>query len=586
MSENLKLKSISELLEESFFIPSYQRGYRWTNQQVEDLLEDILEFARKAHFDKKDGFYCLQPIVVKKRNDSNFKWDVIDGQQRLTTIYILLKYFFETTKTKPYKIGYETRSKSEDFLENKLDNIDESNIDFFHMSKAYHVIKEWFSDKDFSTVNLFLMYLLQKPEIDNKIDKASNIRVIWYEVEDNKQNDLRHDIEIFTRINMGKIPLTNAELVKALLLEKFEQDKQFEIASQWDSIEYILQHEDFWLFINKAKKEQPTRIEFIFELIAESYIKKETEEIQQFKKTLNKSIDTYYIFHIISHLLKNESSDESSASSDQSLWNKVIDYFRILNEWYEDREFIHKIGFLIIYSDKTVLDFIEFYTQENSTKDEFRDFLNLEIKKQFEDIEIGDLSYEKDTDKIRKVLLMFNIQTIINNEKSNIRFQFDRFKNEDWDIEHIRSQTDSYPTKKDEKIKWFNDIKEKTGLKEDDIMTMKDDEFIQFYKTMYEKFEGSDISFNKDRIGNLALLDATTNRGYGNAFFPIKRKIILENDMNGTFIPICTKNVFLKYYTKDVKHVDNWNEVDAIEYEEKIEETLTKYLKKEVEENE
>lgn len=48
MEENkIELKSVSELLGMKFFIPSYQRGYRWTEQQVKDLLEDILEFAKK-----------------------------------------------------------------------------------------------------------------------------------------------------------------------------------------------------------------------------------------------------------------------------------------------------------------------------------------------------------------------------------------------------------------------------------------------------------------------------------------------------------------------------------------------------------
>ncbi|HHO42693.1 MAG TPA: DUF262 domain-containing protein, partial [Epsilonproteobacteria bacterium] len=70
MSITLQLKSISELLDKSFYIPSYQRGYRWTKQQVEDLLDDIWEF----HQNVDDGFYCLQPIVVKENNN---KWDVI-----------------------------------------------------------------------------------------------------------------------------------------------------------------------------------------------------------------------------------------------------------------------------------------------------------------------------------------------------------------------------------------------------------------------------------------------------------------------------------------------------------------------------
>ena len=88
-NESLRLRNINDLLKERFYIPSYQRGYRWDKAQIEDLLEDIWEFSRIGG--KQEGeFYCLQPIIVK--NESN-KYLLIDGQQRLTTIYILLSYF-------------------------------------------------------------------------------------------------------------------------------------------------------------------------------------------------------------------------------------------------------------------------------------------------------------------------------------------------------------------------------------------------------------------------------------------------------------------------------------------------------------
>ena len=62
MSNEIELKSINELFGMNFYIPAYQRGYRWNIQQVKDLLEDIQEFIDK----KKEGFYCIQPLVVKR----------------------------------------------------------------------------------------------------------------------------------------------------------------------------------------------------------------------------------------------------------------------------------------------------------------------------------------------------------------------------------------------------------------------------------------------------------------------------------------------------------------------------------------
>ena len=581
----LKLKSIYELLcneekkAESFFIPSYQRGYRWTEQQVKELLQDIWEFATKSK--KEEGeFYCLQPIVVKRNKKDNTKWDVIDGQQRLTTIYIILKVLEDRIESdsKNFDLDYETRPKSKEFLENEIFQENIENIDFFHMNKSYETIISWFknkANKGFPTVKSeFIIPLLGK------------VKVIWYEVEEDEnqteKENSKKDIEIFTRINMGKIPLTNAELIKALLIqgygnkdcEKDGNNKQFELASEWDFIEYSLQNDDFWYFINKDKNEKATRIEFIFELIAENYIKDKND----LSKSLNKSIDRYYEFHIINHYLQNDTRDEKEKKETiyEKLWKEVKNYFRILNEWYEDREFFHKIGFLIIYSKKTMLDFIAEYIKNNSTKKEFRNFLNGEIKKIFENIEIEELNYEKDKESIRKILLWFNISTIIQNQETNLRFQFDRYKKQNWDIEHIRSQADKYPNKKEEKEAWIDDILKLPNIEKtkDIILKMEKKDFNNFFDEMQEKIEGKDNDFDKHSIGNLTLLDSATNKGYGNAFFPVKRKTIIENDMNGTFIPICTKNLFLKYYSLTATDLQKWTEEDAKDYKSAILETF------------
>ena len=598
----LKLKSIYELLcneegkPESFFIPSYQRGYRWTEQQVKDLLNDIWEFHQNVKLRKNDGFYCLQPIVVKKSKNKNYDWDVIDGQQRLTTIFIILKsgeIFLTADDLEPYTIGYETRNESQDFLESKLYEIDDTNIDYFHMSKAYQTIENWFKEKKVKKSD-FIKILLEEPLIDENVDKANNIRVIWYKIEDKENNSLnaeniyKEDIEIFTRINMGKIPLTNAELIKALLIQGYKDNdnknnKQFELASEWDFIEYSLQNDDFWYFINKEKNEKATRIEFIFELISKKYSEDNKEKFPELIDLDKlKSIDRYYEFHIINHYLKEENQTPKIY---EKLWSEVKNYFRILNEWYEDREFFHKIGFLIIYSKKTMLDFIDSYIEKGKTKQDFRIFLDGQIKSVFKNkkefIDIESLSYGMDDNNIRKVLLWFNISTIIKNEKSNIKFQFDRYKKESWDIEHIRSQADKYPKNDKEKEEWIADvINQTTKTKEEILKTPKD--FNKFFDEMQEKIEGKDNDFDKHSIGNLTLLDSVTNRGYGNAFFSIKRKTIIENDKKGTFIPICTKNLFLKYYSENATDLQKWTKQDSEDYKNTILETFKEIFKNEV----
>ena len=89
MANMIELREINKLIKERFFIPTYQRGYRWDEKQVTELLEDVHEFMQKGNTQAGE-FYCLQPIVVKKRDDG--RYDVIDGQQRLTTFFIIQKY--------------------------------------------------------------------------------------------------------------------------------------------------------------------------------------------------------------------------------------------------------------------------------------------------------------------------------------------------------------------------------------------------------------------------------------------------------------------------------------------------------------
>ena len=88
---SIELKTLGELSQYSFYIPAYQRGYRWTEQEVNDLLNDINEFIPREISDTEEKtWYCLQPVVVKSRSENEY--EVIDGQQRLTTIYLILHY--------------------------------------------------------------------------------------------------------------------------------------------------------------------------------------------------------------------------------------------------------------------------------------------------------------------------------------------------------------------------------------------------------------------------------------------------------------------------------------------------------------
>lgn len=97
---NIDQKTIFSLFADKkadFLIPDYQRPYAWEDSECQTLWEDIFNFAFPdndySKFDSNSDEYFLGPIVTFK-NESN-KMEVIDGQQRLTTLMLLLRAFYE-----------------------------------------------------------------------------------------------------------------------------------------------------------------------------------------------------------------------------------------------------------------------------------------------------------------------------------------------------------------------------------------------------------------------------------------------------------------------------------------------------------
>ena len=228
----------------AFYVPSYQRGDRWGEDEVNRLLDDVFQNGQKN--------YCLQPVVVRKKEDT---FELVDGQQRLTTIYLIYKYmsdinpFFDPPA---FNLIYETREQSAEFLSNMDLSKQEDNIDFWFIANAYKTIKKWFEvDKQNRVIKIFDYF-------------KNHVKIIWYEVGAGE-----NAISLFTRLNIGKIPLTSAELVKAMFLsrdnsENMDREKQEEISLQWDNIEKELHNDSMWYFLtNNIKNKYQTRIDLI-----------------------------------------------------------------------------------------------------------------------------------------------------------------------------------------------------------------------------------------------------------------------------------------------------------------------------------
>jgi hypothetical protein len=580
--QQISLMSVGELRADAsqaalrFYIPAYQRGYRWSPLQVEQLLDDIQEFTRRQNPQPED-FYCLQPLVIKTRPDGDF--EVVDGQQRLTTLLLILRHFNERLAEKYrqpiYQLVYETRPSLDVFLAEPTEEAANENVDFFHLYQAIQTIERWFRERD-SEVEEIKSALLNKT------------KVIWFQLADSD-----NPVDAFTRLNVGKIPLTNDELIRALLLRRADADEleaasvQLRIAYEWDKLEKALQSDAFWYFLsNKPGKEQ-NRIGFLFELFARA------KGLPQGAED-----DPYNIFYTFNERLKAATSEDE--------WQQIKQLYLTLEEWFEDRILYHMVGFLV--SEGVLLNELRALSTD-CTKSTFEQRLRHEIYRRAigEDWpappvgqtirervaeRLGTLSYTNTRSTIKSLLLLFNLATLLQSRRSNLRFQFDSFKSERWDIEHVRSVTDDKPGRHHERVNWLRNClgylksqKNTKRLREQigeflqlSQLEATDEVFDPLYEKLLNYFRETDEGEAEHGIANLTLLDEHTNRSYKNAVFAVKRQRLLDLDQSGIFVPLCTRNVFLKCYSPRVDHVMFWGEADQNGYEEAITDALTNFF--------
>lgn len=630
MDNKIELKNLSSLSGLNFYIPDYQRGYRWTQTQVIKLLDDLKLFYTRCHNSQAEfgEFYCLQPVVVKCIGKDEYDkpiYEVIDGQQRLTTLFLLYKSLTwnkiqeEYPDAKSYHITYQSRPDSKGFLEdieNKNQDDASSFIDYYHMKIVYDAIIKWIQTNGKLGKMIDLLF---DETIENNKDIAHNVRVIWYEI---GEQERAASVDIFTRLNIGKIPLTNAELIKALLLRKgnFESNSnakdmlltQFHIAEEWNQIEQRLQDDAFWYFIYNSSNPitYETRIEYIFDLMTSKYnFNKDEDE------------DFYYTFVEFN---KRITDNGNNAVAVEKEWNNVKNNFGIIESWYSDHTLFHLIGYLI----ETGISIPKLLRKsERMTKSFFLSFVKRLIRFRLRDVDLDTILY-KDA-KTKNVLLLFNVLTVLESNRSDQRFSFDKYKKESWDKEHIASQHNKeFPNDANKRIVWLNDmifyfvgakgddnqliveiqnelsrLKNKANLSAEEkneldiidmLLTVKqtsitdpvgnakktyDTDFNALYQKVSNHFKETNIpDKDKHNISNLALLNYSINRSYGDAFFPVKRSIIKENDMTGVFVPIATKNVFMKYYSKKIDNMMYWTQDDASSYLSAMKKMLEDYL--------
>ena len=572
----ISLISVAELLDgRHFFIPPYQRGYRWADSQMMELLDDLYEFAireKKTSHTSSGEFYCLQPIIVQRITDAsklaeihsiagwdesdttNNTWEVIDGQQRLTSLYILFRFLIseELTSVKKlkraglelYRLCYETRPETGEFLENLSEDTDncDDNIDFAFISNAYRTIGKWLETRGPQIARRFnkrpnpddilatLNDLLRTRREDTG-ESTGSAQFIWYEL---SPYSGKNPIDEFVSINNGKIRLTDAELIKGLILQKrnFLNDKaaeQMKIALQWEEIENTLHHNDFWHFLS-TESNDVNRIELLFKLrYNESH-------------TLAPKDGDLFRFYF-NDLLSAQPGPELKEEVEKE-WAHIVSLFNTLREWYEDPVLYNIIGFLI-HSNVRLEEIMAWHRSidHDAPKQLFIDRLNEEIEKKLpsraEVIE-GKIRCEYGSPTVRYLLLFLNIFQL-NKQIKELRkkdatfmtpaykFPFDLYVSQDWDVEHIDSATQNDLRNIDEKEEWLHQslaaLNQEITEEISQYFQEKEYDKIWAYILQRSHTAHSDEA-KKNGIGNLTLLDSKTNRQYKNAIFAYKRVVI------------------------------------------------------------
>ena len=582
----LKIKHVADLMGEKFRIPSYQRGYRWERKQIEQLLDDLAEFSDSIKFAKlidnenkiwnrnnpnstkptdnesSIGYYCLQPLAVTQQDGLSFI-DVIDGQQRLTTIYLILCYFSNLPNSKVlpydqnqnladalYSLVYETRD--DDFFINKQFIKDSSlsleNIDFYFITMGYKVIKEWFNQHPNRHSDILSLILPGEYKPNNESGFNSllhDVRFIWY------KTSINISIKTFNNLNYGKIGLTASELVKAMLFEcdRYEYAKRdiekgvaFARSSKWSAMEECLQDSFFWGMLVPKQEEQDLHLELILSFVASDFDGKyKYSDKEGWKETDEDWCFNVFCKAIADNNLCDEKGNHLNSVTErvEYLWNCIQKSYTVFRNWYEDRSLYHRIGYYIFVSthylgkkhkdvirglytlylsnlktvfvtelDKLIGDSIRITAKisEGKIDESGNDQECWRVKN------LDELKYGEDDNSIRKILLLFNVDMTLSNAQDEPRFPFYLASASEFDLkslEHIHPQNlDDDAIKYVDFKKWFDDRK-KILNSEYDLSDSKNDDLNHAIRNLEQNLvDEKTFQTNKSTcLGDLAVID-------------------------------------------------------------------------------
>ena len=540
-----------------YYIAPYQRGYKWESNssyaQVPQMLIDIYEA-----FVYGTTEYFLQYITVKKLklDDKGDVLEVIDGQQRLTTLSLLLSRIVvrnSDLENISYKRLQYFRYDGDIFTSLQIPDSEEEDENIIHQDRYYMV-------KAVRTIDKFLKLLEENDKLEAYYHYLLDSVKLIFNIEDENTNSE----EVFENLNNNKVPLTNQYLIKGLLLTKainrttsFNRTLSYkEILDQrtvmgrvWDEINaWITQPEIAHFFFATKKKENPNGIEKLLEVVLRRIENTQTDTreiedslLQQYRlsfdsQSRNVQPSIYELFNKFNRIIR----DEETAFDVLNLIKHA--YRALYNIWYGDIAFYNLFGYVrfaktqqykISWTDKVIWE----------DRAVVKKVLAKRVLEILPDLELSqnEFGYDKNQNQLSNLLLSFNV--FLEPEE---KFDFYQYDCENWTLEHLSPQN----PKGEIKIP-HNLVSYVLGKLPESLEQSKRTE-IETKLVNGESISVDDLPFLYDSeidehvMGNMALLGGGDNSAVSNNPFIVKRNIIISRRNKGSFVPYHTIALYEK----------------------------------------
>lgn len=598
-----------------YYIAPYQRGYKWASENFYDEVPQLLIDVYDAFKNEIEEYY-LQYITVLHNAEHN-SYEVIDGQQRLTTLAIIFDRLSTKTESKVESLAFGKIEYSRDGVATTLfekikgvdanDNELEDTQDLFYIKNAVKCIDH------------FIDLLIEADELQPYAQYLKGkVKIIL-----NRESDFVKAEEVFGNLNGNRVELTNAYLIKGLLLTKGinQVDRNgmglsyFNIIEQrrvngrlWDEIQnWIEQYNISYFFFGEETAKTKKGMERLLELLWEYGIGSRTQpdddltkslldRFKEFENFKNSETNNFVGFRLFNQFNERVVSDNDGLECVK----RLVHLYKKLRTLYEDDELYNLLGYVLFTRKEKALDNI--LSIIDLGNNQIKEYLAKQVLEVLPDVSQDELRYPNKN--FTPFLLSFSVfpEKVLD----DYRFDFVTFDKQKWTYEHIRPQNPKtenldicvYEYCKDVLIQLLDRQEDFNMLEEIKSVVNKESDGIEKIREIFSRgwterkrketqiknlliedvddfpFLYSDLDdTHLHSMGNMALLRNKDNSSVSNSPYVIKRGEIMKKAEAGVFIPIhtlgaftkslnTTKNVGSRQFSTDMLVWDN-SDVDA-----------------------